>query len=146
MQCVVNYQATSKPRATGSCGGARSVYSPASNGTNVDQPEAPARAAILSSRCVDWRFSNPWFCWLPLDTVEPRPCIRSCRRRARRSRRHRLPQLYNCRKVWSSALGSKRSLPRNSLLCTLFPRESLGNKPRVITQNFPISWSGGLIW
>ena len=58
----------------------------ASSGTIVANP-IPRRGAVVSSfRSVGSSSSNPSLCWLPLDIVEPRPRIRSYRRRSRRHR------------------------------------------------------------
>ena len=46
-------------------------------------------ARVASFRCVGSSSSNPSQCWRPLDTAEPRPRIRFCRRRAGNHGTHR---------------------------------------------------------
>ena len=59
----------------------------ASNGAIVANAILRRGARVASFRSVGSRSSSPSPCWLLLDTVEPRPHTRSCRRRSRRFHR-----------------------------------------------------------
>ena len=53
------------------------------SGTIVANPKRRRGARVASFRSVGSSSSNPSPCWLRLDTGEPRPHTRSCRRRSR---------------------------------------------------------------
>jgi len=82
----------SKPRARGTRVAVRSVcwHVPlgiSQSGTIAANPRLRRSAAVVSSRCVDLRSSNPSPYWPPHGTLELRPRIRSCHRRSRTPRR-----------------------------------------------------------
>ena len=86
MRFVVSCQAKSKPRAEGTHVAIPSAYWLTSSGTTVTNRRRRRGGAVVSFRCVSSSSSNPSPCWLPLDTVEPRPLTRFSRRRSRRLR------------------------------------------------------------
>ncbi len=81
---MVSCQAKSKPRAAGTHAGVPFAYWLASNGTIVANPKRRRGGAVASFRCVGSSSSSPSLYWLPLDTAEPRPRIRSRARRLER--------------------------------------------------------------
>ena len=84
---MVSCQARSRPRAAGTRVGVLFAGLHASSGTIVASLRRLRGAVVASFRSVGSSSSNPSPCWQPHDTVEPRPRIRSCRRRSRRLRR-----------------------------------------------------------
>ena len=71
-QSAASYLASYKPHAVGTHVGARSAGWHASSGTIVANPRRQAGEAVASSRCVDWRSSNPSPYWLRHGTLERR--------------------------------------------------------------------------
>jgi len=92
-------------------------------------------ARVASFRCVGSSSSSPSPCWLLHGTVEPRPHIRSCRRRSRRLHRGSVAARERSGSYECHGLRGARPLAPGFSFCS-FPNRCLPNVARAFLKEF----------